>query len=159
MKLLLRLNVFVSKLVYAIGIVGVLAAPTVASGLTASEKRIEAFKQSRKVTVNTQTAELCFADTKDCHPVLIGESTPKGLYPLTLMATDKKGYGGEIIGFKEEEGMVYALHRVWNGRPHEKRAERIATGSISDRILTKGCINVSNDVYERLRKYFYVEIV
>ena len=72
-----------------------------------AENNIEQYKQSRKVVVDTQKAELCFADTQDCHKVLIGKTTPKGVFPLTLYTTTKKGYGGEIIGFKEEKDFLY----------------------------------------------------
>lgn len=120
---------------------------------------VEEYKQSRKVVVDTQKAELCFADTQDCHKVLIGKTTPKGVFPLTLHTTTKKGYGGEIIGFKEEKDFLFALHRVWLGKPSERRQERILSNNISDRIMTNGCINVSDAVYEKLRQYFVLEVI
>ena len=120
---------------------------------------VEEYKQSRKVVVDTQKAELCFADTQDCHKVLIGKATPKGVFPLTLHTTTKKGYGGEIIGFKEEKDFLFALHRVWLGKPSERRQERILSNNISDRIMTNGCINVSDSVYEKLRQYFVLEVI
>lgn len=115
--------------------------------------------QSRKVIVDTSKAELCFADTKDCYPVLIGTTTPKGVFPLNLIATSKSGYGGEVIGFKQEKNFLFALHRVWLGKPHEQRLKRIASNKVADRIMTNGCINVEDAVYERLRKYFYLEVI
>lgn len=60
------------------------------------------FIQKKKVIVDTSKAELCFADDRQCHPVLIGVATPKGTFGLTLNSTDKPGYGGEVIGFKQE---------------------------------------------------------
>ena len=119
----------------------------------------EEFMQLRKVIVNTQTAELCFADTHDCHRVLIGKTTPKGKFPMNIIRTDKKGYGGEVIGFKEENGFLFALHRVWLGKPSERRLERIVSDKVADRIMTNGCINVDDDVYERLHKYFVLEVI
>jgi hypothetical protein len=124
-----------------------------------AENLIEQYKQSRKVIVDTQKAELCFADTQDCHKVLIGKTTPKGVFPLTLYTTTKKGYGGEIIGFKEEKDFLFALHRVWLGKPSERRQERIVSNNVSDRIMTNGCINVSDAVYEKLRQYFVLEVI
>ena len=59
---------------------------------------IDAFMQSKKVTVYTDKAELCFADTRECHPVLIGKTTPKGRFDLQLYSTKKAGYGGDVIG-------------------------------------------------------------
>ena len=109
--------------------------------------------------MDTKKAELCFADTQDCHKVLIGKTTPKGVFPLTLYATAKKGYGGEIIGFKEEKDFLFALHRVWLGKPSERRQERFVSDKVSDRIMTNGCINVSDAVYEKLREYFVLEVI
>lgn len=120
---------------------------------------VEAYKQRKKVIVNTKTAELCFADTKDCHPVLIGKTTPKGTFDMTIYATEKPGYGGDVIGFKLEQDFLFALHRVWTRKPSERRLERIASQNVADRIMTNGCINVQDDVYERLKKYFVLEIV
>lgn len=115
--------------------------------------------QRKKVIVDTGKAELCFADTQDCHKVLIGTTTPKGTFKLSLYATEKPGYGGEIIGFKQEGDFLFALHRVWTRKPAERRLERIASDNVGDRIMTNGCINVSDDVYERLRTYFVLEVV
>ena len=125
----------------------------------ASNDGAQAYIQSKKVIVDTQKAELCFADTKDCHAVLIGKTTPKGTFPLRIYATEKAGYGGEIIGFKKEGDFMFALHRVWLGKPAERRLERIASHNVADRIMTNGCINVQDEVYERLRQYFVLEVV
>lgn len=99
------------------------------------------------------------ADDRQCHPVLIGVATPKGTFGLTLNSTDKPGYGGEVIGFKQEGDFLFALHRVWNQIPSERRNERIASSVVSDRIMTNGCINVSDAVYEKLRHYFVLEVI
>lgn len=120
---------------------------------------VQAYMQSKKVIVDTQKAELCFADTKDCHPVLIGKTTPKGTFPLRIFATDKPYYGGDVIGFKKEGDFLFALHRVWLGKPSERRLERIASKNVADRIMTNGCINVNDDVYTKLKQYFVLEIV
>lgn len=119
---------------------------------------VAAFIQRQKVIVDTSKAELCFADTGECHRVLVGETTPKGTFGLNIYTTDKKGYGGSVIGFKEENGFLFALHRVWTLKPSERRLERIASDNIADRIMTNGCINVSDDVYEKLQKYFVLEV-
>ena len=42
----------------------------------------QSFKNSRKVVVHTDRAELCFTDTQDCHPVLLGKTTPTGKFDL-----------------------------------------------------------------------------
>ena len=120
---------------------------------------IDAFKQSRKVVVDTAKAELCFADNGQCHPVLVGKTTPKGLFDMKIYKTDKRGYGGDIIGFKQEKDFLFALHRVWTLKPSERRLERIQSPVAVDRIMTNGCINVSDEVYEKLKQYFVLEVI
>lgn len=124
----------------------------------AEDGDLEAYMQNRKVIVNRATAELCFPDTGDCHPVLLGRTTPAGRYDMHIYQTDKAGYGGDVIGFKQEGDFLFALHRVWLGKPSERRLARIASPDPSERIMTNGCINVSDEVYERLKYYFVVEI-
>ena len=119
----------------------------------------DSFMQQKKVVVDTRKAELCFADTGDCHRVLIGKTTPKGTFPLTVYSTDKAGYGGDIIGFKQEGDFLFALHRVWLGKPSERRRQRIASDRVAERIMTNGCINVTDDVYTRLKQYFLLEVI
>ena len=66
-----------------------------------SGENIKDYMSKRKVIVNTSKAELCFADEKKCHPVLIGKTTPKGTFSMNIYKTDKAGYGGDVIGFKQ----------------------------------------------------------
>ena len=117
------------------------------------------YMQRKKVIVNTAKAELCFADDGQCHPVLIGKTTPKGKFDMQLMKTSKPGYGGEGIGFKQEKDFLFALHRVWTLKPSERRMQRIASNVVSDRIITNGCINVTDKVYDKLRQYFVLEVI
>ncbi|EIC12760.1 murein L,D-transpeptidase [Kingella kingae] len=119
----------------------------------------EAFIQSKRVVVDTSKAELCFADTQDCHRVLIGKTTPKGVFGLNIVQTSAPGYDGEVIGFKQDGDFLFALHRVWTRKPAERRLERIASNDVGQRIMTNGCINVSDEVYEKLREYFVLEVV
>ena len=119
---------------------------------------IDAFMESKKVIVDTAKAELCFADIGQCHPVLIGKTTPKGRFDLQIYRTDKAGYGGDVIGFKQEKDFLFALHRVWTLKPSERRLERIQSPLVADRIMTNGCINVGDEVYEKLKTYFVIEI-
>ena len=117
------------------------------------------YMQRTKVIVNTAKAELCFTDDAQCYPVLIGKTTPKGTFDMQLMKTSKPGYGGEIIGFKQEKDFLFALHRVWTLKPSERRMQRIASNVVSDRIITNGCINVTDKVYDKLRQYFVLEVI
>ena len=114
--------------------------------------------QGKIVRVSLDKAELCFVDSGDCHAVLVGKTTPKGRFKVTLVATDLKGYGGDVIGFHWTADFTFALHRVWTERPAERRLERLASPIISDRIMTNGCINVSDSIYERLKQYVILEI-
>lgn len=117
------------------------------------------YMQRKKVIVNTAKAELCFTDDAQCYPVLIGKTTPKGTFDMQLMKTSKPGYGGEIIGFKQEKDFLFALHRVWTLKPSERRMQRIASNVVSDRVITNGCINVTDKVYDKLRQYFVLEVI
>ena len=137
----------------------VLAVVLLAAFHTASADAVSDFMQRKKVVVDTSKAELCFADDAQCHPVLIGKATPKGRFDLNLMRTNKPGYGGEVIGFKQDKDFIFALHRVWTLKPSERRLERIASHVVSDRIITNGCINVTDKVYEKLRSYFVLEVI
>ena len=65
----------------------------------------------------------------------------------------------EVIGFKQEKDFLFALHRVWTLKPSERRMQRIASNVVSDRIITNGCINVTDKVYDKLRQYFVLEVI
>lgn len=114
--------------------------------------------QGKVVRVSLDKAELCFVDSGDCHAVLVGSSTPKGRFKMTLVATDLKGYGGDVIGFHWAQDFTFVLHRVWTEKPSERRLERLASPVVSERVMTNGCINVDDAVYERLKQYVVLEI-
>lgn len=128
-------------------------------GLTmvAQAGNIDQFKK-RKATVYLDKAEMCLADNR-CYPVLVGKTTPKGLFDLNIVKTHHRGYGGDVMKFKEEDNFMFAVHRVWTLKPEERRMERIASSRVKDRIMTNGCINVTNDLYEQLKAYFVLEVV
>lgn len=69
---------------------------------------------------------------------------------LQQRLVDDPLYGGDILQFREDATEVYAIHRVWNGRPYEHRFARIKSNDPKDRKITKGCINVMPEVYARL---------
>ena len=100
--------------------------------------------------VNLDRAEICMES--DCRPVLIGKATPRGEYPLQLAKTDEKGYGGDVLVFKQDDTGAYAVHRIWTQRPSEKRLERIKQDA-ERRLITSGCINVDDETYNQLRRY------
>ena len=100
--------------------------------------------------VDLDRAEICMGS--DCRPVLIGKATPRGEYPLQLAKTDEKGYGGDVLVFKQDDTGAYAVHRIWTQRPSEKRLERIQQDT-ARRIITNGCINVDDETYNKLQQY------
>jgi signal peptidase I len=85
-----------------------------------------------------------------CYPVLVGKDTPKGEYQVQQRLIETKGYGGDILQFKDDDVYVYAIHRVWLGRPWEKRDTRLKNPDPKFRRITMGCINVDPKVYEEL---------
>jgi hypothetical protein len=106
------------------------------------------------IIVNIILATICFTQTPDgpqeCHNALIGSDTPRGTYTLQQRLTNDPFYGGDILQFREDPDEVYAVHRVWLGRPYEHREKRIKSPDARVRRITKGCINVEPEVYEEL---------
>ena len=103
------------------------------------------------------SALMCTSDR--CYPALVGQDTPIGRFALHRRLVQTDGYGGEVLQFAETAKEVYAVHRVWLGRPKERRAERLAQGDASQRrFVTNGCINVAPDVYERVAAADSIEI-
>lgn len=108
------------------------------------------------VIVDIALALICFSPQMNtpltCHPALIGADTPPGTYQLQQRLVDDPLYGGDILQFREDEGedQVFAIHRVWLGRPWEKRLQRLSSPDPRQRRVTKGCINVSKETYVEL---------
>ena len=102
------------------------------------------------IVIDVQSATACIQD--ECYPVLIGKNTPKGTYGLNLSTTPDPLYKGSVLAFKSDSTGTYAIHRVWNGKPSERRNERLK-GTVSDRLITNGCINVSDDTYEIFKSH------
>jgi len=106
------------------------------------------------VIVDILLATICFTTPSsegfECHNALIGGDTPRGTYTLSHRLTNDPFYGGDILQFKEDDKEVYALHRVWLGRPYEHREKRIKSRDAKQRRITKGCVNIESEVYQRL---------
>jgi hypothetical protein len=100
------------------------------------------------VVVNLSAALICFLGS--CYPALVGVATPMGVFQLEQRSTVAHGYGGDVLLFKEEENGAFAIHRVINFNPDQRRWQRIASPAPRDRVITDGCINVAPDVYEKL---------
>jgi hypothetical protein len=100
------------------------------------------------IVVELSTALICFLGS--CYPALIGNSTPTGTFSILKRITDQAGYGGDVLQFYEDDKNVFAIHRVWLLNAKENRASRIKSSMAADRIITSGCINVSEDTYNKL---------
>ena len=109
------------------------------------------------VIVNILLATICFAtppsDTMTCHNALVGRDTPKGVFVLQQRLTDSPYYGGDVLQFREDENELFAIHRVWLGRPKEQRERRLKSPDAEQRHITKGCVNVDPMVYDALVKH------
>ena len=102
------------------------------------------------VIVDLTAATICFLNT--CFPVLIGKTTPVGIFDMNLRITAQEGYGGDIIQFDETKDLVMAIHRVWLLNPKQRRPERLESSTVKDNTVTNGCINVKPDVYDKLKE-------
>lgn len=101
------------------------------------------------VIVSLSLATICFLG--QCHPVLVGASTPIGQYHLTQRRVLSPGYGGDVLMFKEGVEDLFAIHRVWLGSPVEHRQERLESADPARRRgVTGGCINVTPEIYAQL---------
>lgn len=106
------------------------------------------------VVVDLLLATICFSlqpgGAQECHPVLIGNDTPKGEFTINQRITPEVGYGGDVLQFKELSDSVLAIHRVYLLNPRERRAERLQSSDPKQRKISKGCINVDPEVYQKL---------
>lgn len=100
------------------------------------------------VVVDLVTATVCFVG--GCFPALIGPDTPKGIFQIEYRLTEYKGYDGDVLQFHETDTHIFAIHRVYTLNPKEQRRKRLTSNRTKDRLITKGCINVSEEVYDKL---------
>lgn len=67
-----------------------------------------------------------------CHPVLVGDSTPTGTYPLVAMESPEHG---RVLAFaRDDAGAVFAMHSI-----PSQRQQLIASRTRTS--VTRGCIN------------------
>lgn len=98
------------------------------------------------ITVSLAKAVLCLAQT--CWPVLVGDHTPVGTFPIQRYETDAPGYGGDWLVFTENATTVFAVHRVLE---KDARVARLEHPDPSfRRKVTAGCINMRPSDYARL---------
>ena len=88
---------------------------------------------------------------KACTHALIGTPatpTPTGEFKAQRMTTDQRGYGGDILVFKEQGNMVWAVHRVYKEVANEHRMNRLMSVDPKQRRITNGCVNVWSGFYD-----------
>ena len=101
------------------------------------------------IEVFLSKALICIAS--QCYPALVGRTTPVGEYRLQQIEVTQKGYGGDIMAFAmDEHGDVFAIHRLYLLNK-QQRDKRILSERVQDRVITNGCINVQDFVYEQLK--------
>lgn len=101
------------------------------------------------IIISLAAATICFQ--LNCYPALIGIDTPTGQFEIHERITSQPGYGGDVMQFYENETSWYAIHRVYLLNKSEHRDKRLLSPNIKDRIITKGCINVAPEVYDKLK--------
>jgi hypothetical protein len=101
------------------------------------------------IVVSLAAASICFAGA--CYPALVGDNTPAGTFTVSRQQVKDPGYGGDVLVYRENARYIWAVHRVYTLNPVENRVARLHSGRAEQRrAITKGCINVMPDVYERL---------
>jgi hypothetical protein len=99
------------------------------------------------IEVILASATICFAG--GCYPVLVGQNTPTGEFTLRLITTESVAYQGDVLAFHEDASGIFAVHRP----PSERRRNLLTRApERSRRQITDGCVNVTDDLYERLRE-------
>lgn len=101
------------------------------------------------VLVSITQAVICF--NLNCYPILYGNNTPIGEFDMVERLTDTPGYGGNVIQFKETDTEVYAIHRLWKLNPKQNREKRIKSLNSKDHNISKGCINIEPEVFDKLK--------
>lgn len=112
------------------------------------------------VTVFVAKALVCLSD--QCYPALTGPETPVGEYRLMKRYVTSPGYGkdGLVLQFKETKDAVYAIHRVYElDRKIDRKAALRSPDPAMRRVVSNGCVNVSDDVFDRILRGSYRAVV
>lgn len=110
------------------------------------------------LTVYIAKALICFSG--QCFPVLLGPDTPIGTFETQERRVISQGYEGSVLQFYETENMVYAIHRPYSLDRRVDRKEVLRTGSSAQRrSISKGCINVEDEVFDELIEQKYNTLV
>ena len=105
---------------------------------------------------------ICFqiGQQQACYPALVGKATPTGIFKVIRKTTTSPGYNGDVLVFSENKTRVFAIHRVWLLNKAQHRQERLDSGNPAlRRNITNGCINVTPEVYDKLKFLTEVRII
>jgi len=100
------------------------------------------------VTISIAKALICFQAT--CYPVLLGKDTKPGTYQMTVMHTQQRGYGGDVLVYDHRGYAWYGIHRTFANSPRRKALYHGTTAE-QRRNVTNGCPNVEPHVYAKLK--------
>lgn len=96
------------------------------------------------VEVFLSKALICFLGV--CYPALIGERTPTGTFQIEhVYLRNRRGHYDVLMFAPSRPGRIFAIHRT----PSTKRAALLRAQSKVP--VTLGCVNVSPEVFEKLR--------
>lgn len=98
------------------------------------------------ITLKLATAMICVG--LSCQPALYGKGTPTGTF-TTQRVFNTKTQRSSIL-FHRRGDLPLTIHRLWLGIPSQRRAERLASPTAADNVITNGCINVGDDTFLRL---------
>lgn len=104
------------------------------------------------VTVFISKALICFAQV--CHPALVGPATVPGTYDMTVLYTQQRGYGGDVLMYAQTPTEWYGIHRTYTEDRQRRREELYYGTTPEQRQVTAGCVNVEPEIYEDLRENY-----
>lgn len=99
------------------------------------------------VVLTKAAALICIAGSL-CQPVLYGESTPSGAFTLTHYYSTR--LHDDVLMFTHQDKTMMSIHRVWRGSPQQHRDQRLESPNPSDNMITNGCVNVNDAMFQRL---------
>lgn len=103
-------------------------------------------------------AMLCFGG--QCHPALVGQNTPTGSYTVVKGSITAPGYpSGKFASFARlPSGVPLGIHPTYTNDPAQHREWRLHHDDPELRVISNGCINVDEVVYDQLPNVFELVI-
>jgi hypothetical protein len=83
------------------------------------------------VVIGLALATICFSG--QCHPALIGQQTPTGVFPQGHARVLDPVYGGDVLAYaRRSDGRPLAIHRAWLEQPKQRRLDRLRSTAVAD---------------------------